>query len=480
MAIKPPDILNRIPSVAELLEKPPVRALAERWNRSVVAGGVRSFLEEVRTDLQRRAAELPSIRELAERAAGYIVSRQHHSLGAAINATGRLWGSPWISAPLPEAALEHCVALGRQFAIEPSAADGAMSGTVDSVLCRLTGAQAATCVHSYAGAVWLALAALAQGREVLVARAEVGDVGDADSLPRLASSAGAVLHEVGTTNRSAASDYETAVSPRAAAILKFNSDSYRVVGETTVAELDALVALARDRELLTIAALGGAPLIDPPSGVTWPRSSAQAAIADGVDLALLRGDGLTGGPSCGILLGNREVIERVMQQPLFAALRLDSLRSAALLATAECYDNSPPHGDVVPAWQCVTVSVENLRNRAERMAAQLSHAIGIASAVAVETQSQLSPALPNNWPSYGVALTAQDSDIHALDRRLRRTPVPIIGRLENNQIVLDLRTVLPRQDKVLVDGLLGTPIATSDDPGAMPGASVRTDAGGTS
>src|SRR5882757_6841680 len=104
MAIKPPELLNRIPSVAELLDKPPIRALAERWNRSVVAGGVRSFLDELRSDLQRRAAEvaLPSIRDLAERAARYVVSRQHHSLGVAINATGRLWDSPWTSLPMPE------------------------------------------------------------------------------------------------------------------------------------------------------------------------------------------------------------------------------------------------------------------------------------------------------------------------------------------------------------------------------------------
>src|SRR4051794_36564368 len=115
MNIKPPDILNRLPSVSELLEKPPIRALAERWNRSVVAGNVRSFLEELRSDFERRTAALPSIRELAERAARYVVSRQHQTLGIAINATGELYGRAWSSAPLAETALEHMIALGREY-----------------------------------------------------------------------------------------------------------------------------------------------------------------------------------------------------------------------------------------------------------------------------------------------------------------------------------------------------------------------------
>lgn len=455
MAIKPPDLLNRIPSVSELLEKPPIRALADRWNRSVVAGGVRSFLEELRSDLQRRAENLPSIRELAERAARYVVSRQHHSLGLAINATGRLWGSPWTSAPLAEIALEHAIALGREYATEPISADG-KSPEIELQLCRLTGAQAAIVVHSYAGAIWLALAALAADREVLVARAEVGDVDGADSLPKLAAAAKADLKEVGATNRSAAADYEAAITPRAAAILKVSPDSYRIVGDTDSAALDELVAIVRDRELLSIDALGAAPLIDPPATIAWPLRSARASIVAGVDLVLVRGDGLVGGPSCGILLGNRDVVRRVVEQPLFSAWRLDPLRTSALVATVECYDSPSLGADSLPVWQCLTASVENLRNRAERMAPQLAHAQGIASAVAIETRSPLSAALSDEgWPSYGVALSAADGDIDALDKRFRTGRFPIFGRVEHDRLVLDLRTVLPRHDKTLVDTLLG-------------------------
>jgi L-seryl-tRNA(Ser) seleniumtransferase len=455
MAIKPPDLLNRLPSVSELLDKPPIRALADRWNRSAVAAGVRSFLDELRSDLQRRAAEMPSIRELAERAARYVASREHHSLGVAINATGRFWGPPWMSAPLAEAALERCVVFGREYAVSPPATTGT-TAELEALVCRLTGAQAVAIVHSYSGAVLLALSALAAEREVLVARAEVGDVSGDDSLLKLAELARAVLKEVGATNRSAAADYEAAASPRAAAILILSTDSYRVAGDTCAAALEELVAIARDREMLLVDASGSAPLVNPPSSINWPRRSAQTSVAAGADLTIIRGDGLVYGPSCGILLGTKEVIGRIVQHPLFSAWQLDPLRAAALLATVTCYDGPSLGVDTLPLWQCLNTSVENLRNRAERMAAQLTHADGVASVTAMETRSPLSAALAGSgWPSYAVVLAAANGDIASLDNHLKAARFPIVGRVEGDRIVLDLRTVIPRQDKLVVDSLLG-------------------------
>ena len=459
MAIKPAELLNQLPTVSELLEKPPIRALADRWNRSVVAGGVRSFLDEMRSELRRRAGDMPvpSIRELAERAARYIVSQQHMSLGTAINATGQIRGPHWSSRPLADAALERIVAVGREFVLETSPSTDARSIDAEPLLCRLSGAAAAVAVHSYAGALWLALSTLAAEREVLVARGEVGDVELAEPLTKLAAAANATLREVGTINRASAADFEAIASPRAAALLRITPDAYRVVGETTMAELEELVAFCRASELALIDALGIAPLFDPPEAIRWPLRSVGASLAAGVDVAVVRGDGLVGGPACGILLGGREVIRRISQHPLFAAWRLDGLRAAALVATLECYDNPPTGQDVLPMWQFLATSVENLRNRAERMAPQLAHAEGVASAVAIETRSPLFSVLVDGCPSYGVALAAADGDIHSLDRRLRTAPLPVLGRVEGDRLILDLRTVLARQDQTLVDSLLGTP-----------------------
>ncbi len=310
--------------------------------------------------------------------------------------------------------------------------------------------------HSYSGAIWLALAALAANREVVVARAEVGDVDGVDSLHKLATAANVALKEVGATNRTSIADYEAVLSPQTAAILKLSNDSYRVVGEIVATQLDDIVPLARDRELTPIDSLGMAPLIDLPAQINWPRRSAQASIAAGADLVILRGDALVGGPACGLLLGRSDLIRRVKEHPLFSACQIEPLRAAALTATLACYENQPPGAEAIPVWQCLRISVDNLRNRADRMAAQLSHVEGLSSAAAVETQSPVSAALAQEWPSYGVAITPADGNLPALNDRLLASRIPIRGRVEADRIILDLRTVLPRQDKTIVDSLLGS------------------------
>jgi L-seryl-tRNA(Ser) seleniumtransferase len=465
MATKPLDFLNRIPSVSELLEKQPVRALTNRWNRSVVAAGVRSFLDELRTDLRRRAAQVPTIRELAERAAQYVVSQQQSTPKTCINATGRLVGGAWAGVPLSDLALERAVITGRDFVLASHAADGAAANAskeIESLLSRVTGAQSAVAVHSYAGAIWLTLASLAANREVLVSRAEVGEVHAGGSLPKLALASGAIVRDVGTTDRTTAADYEAAASPRASVLLKLSSDEYRIVGETSSTELEELVALARDRELVLVSAVGAAPLVDPPPPFEWPRRSVRTTLSAGVDLVVARGDGLMGGPSCGLLIGRPDIVERITSHPLFAAWQLDPLRGAALVGTLQSYERAWQDQDMLPIWQLLTTPVENLQNRAERIAPQLAQAADVATATPLQTRSPLIAALAGEggWSSYGVALTATDGNIGALQSRLNRADQPVLGRIENDKLVLDLRTVFPRQDTSLVEAVSGGSVPT--------------------
>lgn len=457
MPTKTSDLLGNLPSVTDLLEKPPIRALADRLNRSMVAAGVRSFLDELRTDLQRRAADaqLPSIRELAERAARHVVALQQRAERPVINATGRILGPPWVGTPLAEPALERMFGLGRDFVVGPPPQVGptlTTSGDVASLLCRITQAQAATAIHSYAGAIWLTLAAVAAKQEVLVARAEVGDVDGGRSLGELAASAEANLAEVGSTNRTSASDYEAAVSPRSAALLRLRSDSYRIAGESQTAELDELVGLARDRELTLIDAIGGAPLLDLPA-LGGERLSVRASLAAGVDLVIARGDGLIGGPPCAIIVGNRELVARINDHPLSAAWQLDPLRAAALAATLEAHTATNQNESTLPVLTLLAAPLENLRDRAERLAPQLAQAPGIASAEPIATHSPLSIAgnLDRVLPSYGIAIRPTGGDVRDLEKRLLAAPQPIFGRVENDRLILDLRSVLPRQDQLLVD-----------------------------
>jgi L-seryl-tRNA(Ser) seleniumtransferase len=467
MAIKPPEILNRLPSVSELLEKPPVRNLVERWNRSVVAGNVRSYLEELKNDVRRRAAELPSLRELAERAASYVVSRQQRSLGAAINATGQIWGPQWTSQPLGDTALEHSVAVGREF-IWPAEEHESAISDLEAKICRLTGAQAAVAVHSYSGATWLALAALASNREVLVDRSDNGSFNSGEPISKLAAVANVWLRDVGRAEQAATTNFENAASQNTAAILTLGPDANYPAGQTESAQLEGLVALSRDREIPLIGALGPAPIIDPPTAIPWPGRSVRATIAAGADLVIVRGDGLIGGPACAILVGNSSAVSRIASSPMFRAWRLDALRSAALAATLECYEDAERRVESLPIWQLLTAPIENLRNRAERIAPQLAQAAGIAAAVAVETRSPIFPTAFDGTPSYGVALTTSEGAIGNLDKRLRGLPMPIIGRVEDDRLILDLRTVLPRQDRILVETIVGA--TPSDEHSAQPEA----------
>jgi L-seryl-tRNA(Ser) seleniumtransferase len=464
MAIKPPDLLNRLPSVAELLEKPPIRALVERWNRSTVAGSVRTFLDEMRTDFERRTAAIPSIRELAERAARYVVSRQHHSLGIAINATGQIDGPPWSSTPLAETALERMIALGREYTTEPTDATLRSTEELQRALCRLAGAEAAAVVHSYSGAIWLALVALAADREVIVARAHVGD----DLLRKLAAAANVTLKEVGDTVRTTSDDFAAAVSARSAAFLRHDSGGRGLTSETNGVEFESLVHLARERDLPLINALGAAPIIDPPASLSSLGRSAAASLATGAKLVILRGDALVGGPACGILLGRRDLIQRIVAHPLFLSCEIDPLRAAAIGATLSCYEAPQLAISPLPVWQCLNTSIENLRNRAERLAAQLAQMEGVESATATETRSAILAARAGEgWPSYGVSLMPKDANVAALEHRLQTARIPIRGRVEGDRIILDLRTVLARQDKLIVDALLG---AGATEPASVSGS----------
>ncbi len=219
MATKASDLLARLPSANELLEKPPIRALADRWNRSVVAAGVRSFLDELRSDLERRAADvhLPSLAELAERAARHVASLQLPAFRPAINATGRFFSPDFSGAPLADEALEQIVSLGRNYACGGTlnSQDGAARAA-----CQLTGAEAATFVSSYCGAVWLTLAALAAERRIVIARRDVGELEPGSSLVSIAQAVRASLREVGAVNRVTPADYEAAITRRTAAIIR--------------------------------------------------------------------------------------------------------------------------------------------------------------------------------------------------------------------------------------------------------------------
>lgn len=455
MVTKPSDLFPRLPSVNELLEKPPVRALVDRWNRSTVAAGVRSFLEELRSDVERRAADfqMPSLRDIAERAARHVAAQQQSAVRPAVNATGRFFGAAWNSAPLADVALERMICVARGYVLDASPL-GAAAATK---LCQLTGAEAAIVVSSYSGAVSLALSALAADREVLVARGELGGLADGGSLSAIAQASGVLLREIGAVNRSTACEYEASVTDRTAAILRHTPEAFRIEGDAEFADDDAMVGLARDRELPLVELLGSAPLVGGLPALAHAPCSVADRIAAGAQLVVFRGDGLLGGPTCGVVLGNRRLIDRLESHPLFAAWRADSISLAALEATLALYDDPERLALTLPVFQLLSTSLENLRQRAERMAPQLAQAADVECANACESESSLGFAsLPNDkLPSCAVSLVPNGGNVALLEKRLRQSPVPIVARRYEDRLLVDLRTVLPRQDQTIVDMVVG-------------------------
>jgi L-seryl-tRNA(Ser) seleniumtransferase len=472
MATKPTKTPGRIPTVAELMENPSIRALADRWNRSAVVSGVRTFLDDLQSSLAK--GDKPpwtSIRELTERAARFVVFKDQISRRAVINATGQFWGEPWAGRPQSDAALERAFAVGREFVANPEGSDSAFAEhDVETLLCHSTGASAAVAVHSYVGGIWLALSSLAAGREVIVARGQVGTIGPSCSLTALVDSAGATLREVGSTNQTTAADYEAAITPQTSAILRLRADDFCVIGDTESSELDELVALTRDRELTLIDALGSAPLVDLTPQIALAERSVRSSLAQGVQLTIARGDGLAGGPACGILAGDAETIGRIIQHPLFASSQLDPPRAFALAETLR-YDSARPEREPSsPLWELISTPIENLRNRAERLAPQLAHSEGIRSAEAVAMLSHCdnTHAPDRALPSFGIALTPVHGDPSSLAQRLATASWPVIGRIEAERVLLDLRTVLPRHDPLIVRALVGESTDGPHDASSQP------------
>jgi L-seryl-tRNA(Ser) seleniumtransferase len=465
-----------IPTVSELLESPPIRALADRWSKTAVATGLRTFLEELRSDLTRsgNGGSWPSPRELAERAARHIMAMQDTSQRPAINATGQIWGPKWVGCPQSDKALEQAFAAGREFVLGPdiltTPANSHFAGDVETLVCRVTGAEAATAIHSYASALWLAVRALATGREILVARGEVGEVAPGCPLNLLIASAGATLCEVGVVNRTTIADFERELTSKSAAVLSVFCDSYRVVGSTSNTTREERVALARDRGLVAMEAVGVLPLVDTEarsdSLVGGQHDCARQRLIDGVQLIIVRSDGYLGGPPSGIIAGERRLVEQITRHPMYSALELDPQRRVALSATLKNALGAAPAEMESPISELLSTPSENLRHRADRLATQLSQTAGIAVAETVSLRSQIREVSDDaaTLSSFGVSLQPADGDAVKLAKRLADGPLPIVARVEDGRVIIDLRTVFPRHDGAIVAALLGHRGAASPSP----------------
>ena len=453
--------LRSIPPVNDLLERPPLRQLMNRVSHNVVVSGVRDFLDNLREEAQQAASEvqIPSATELAERIADWIVNDERPPLRPVINATGILLHTGLGRAPWPQDALAAANSVaGGYCSLEVDLATGSRSQrvvAVEKLLRQLTGAEAACVVNNNAAATLLTLTALADEREVIVSRGQLVEIGGSYRLPDVMSASGARLREVGTTNKTRIGDYEAAIGEETAALMRVHTSNYRIVGFSAEVDIADLVKLGNQHRLPVIDDIGSGALVDFGTFGIRDEPLVAESIKSGADVILFSGDKLLGGPQCGIIVGKRPLIETINRHPMMRAMRLDKVILAGLAATLRLYRDPATAQQQIPLLARMNTPLENLQNRAERLAPQLAATEAVAAAEAVADQTYLGGgSVPSQEiPTWCVAIQPAHQRVDELAAGLRMGSPAVFGRIQQDQLLLDLRTVLPSQDAELVAAL---------------------------
>jgi L-seryl-tRNA(Ser) seleniumtransferase len=443
-----------LPSVHEVLLEPAIAASLSRCDRATVVAAVRSEIERLRTGFRQGTG--PNGEATASAIAGRVelalLQARQPKLTPVINATGILLHTNLGRAPLAEAAAQAAYQAARGYLnLELSLETGKRSSRQESIrewLCLLTGAEAATAVNNNAAATILSLHALAAGKEVILSRGQMIEIGGSFRIPEILAASGAILREVGTTNITRLEDYERAIGPATAAILRIHPSNYRIRGFTSSVSLEELVALGRRHNLPVIDDVGSGALVDLSSFGLLEEPIVGQSIANGADLVLASGDKLLGGPQAGIVVGRQDLIKKMEVDPLMRAFRLDKMSLAALEATLRLYLSGENPLDAVPVLQMLTAKLPDLESRALALAGRLRALSGLA---AVETEPSTAyaggGAFPDQaLPSWQVRLMPMGQSDEAFARRLRLGTPAMLSRIQDGWVCLDLRTVFSHQE----------------------------------
>ncbi len=444
--------LRRLPSVDTLLRDERLRTVEARSGHELAVDAARAVLDEARQAV-RDGAEAPSqemlVGAVAERIEGWLSP----SLRSVINATGVILQTNLGRAPLSTAAVTAMRQAAGYSNLEYDLEAGARCSRyhhTEGVLQRLTGAEGALLTNNNAGGILLALTALAQGREVVVSRGQLVEIGGGFRVPDVLAQSGARLVEVGTTNRTYARDFAAACGPETAMLLYVHPSNFRVVGFVSEPEIGELAQVAREKGLLLVVDLGSGALLDTEPFGLGHEPMVQECLTAGADLVTFSGDKLLGGPQAGIIVGRAELIARLRRHPLTRALRVDKVTIAGLGATLSAY-LAGRAAEEIPVWQMIAAKPEVIVPRARRLARRLRRLD--AEVEVVRGRSTVGGgSLPGETlPTYLVAVHTDSAD--ALARRLRLGQPAVVGRIEGERLLLDLRTVLPGQERGLVEAL---------------------------
>ena len=458
------DLLRNIPSVDQVLSQESSVVLLERYRREHVVELVRQALAALRREL-REGTEVPKREELLERVVEALAAAVERDSAAhlrrVINATGIILHTGLGRAPLPPAALEEVQRVAENYCnLEydlERGRRGSRLGHVEGLICAATGAEAAAVVNNNAAAVLLMLNSLAQGREVIVSRGQLVEIGGSFRMPDIIAASGARICEVGTTNRTHLRDYAEVIGAATAAILVVHPSNYKVQGFTAEVGLKELVELGKKAEIPLIYDLGGGVLMDLEALGLPPEPVVANSLATGVDLVSFSGDKVLGGPQAGIIAGCRCYLERIVNNPLMRALRCDKMILAALEATLRLYRLAP---------EAFTKAHPTLRMMGEEVDLLEERALGLLELLPRVVVDELRPVVEASWAQAGsgalplaelesraMALQPRSCSVEELARQLRLGLMPVVGRIFRERLLLDVRTVRDDEVRLLVAAL---------------------------
>ena len=450
------DLLRNIPSVTELLESDEIQVVLESTQSEFVVAAARQALDRLRNAILAHDEHEVDVQKLTLDICKQVKSLTRSPLQSCINATGIILHTGLGRAPLAQQAVDAMAEAGQGYSsVELNLETGKRSKRVDAVekkLLQLFGGEASAVVNNNAGATMLALAALSSGKEAVVSRGELVEIGGSFRMPDVMEMSQAVLREVGTTNKTRATDYEAAIDEQTAVLMKVHCSNYEIQGFSQSTSVEELVEIAeRHKHVVVVDDIGSGALYDYSQFGIQDEPLPSQSLQAGADVVLFSGDKLLGGPQCGILIGKREALEKISTHPMMRALRLDKTILAALSATLDLY-LAPNPTQSVPILQLISTPLEELQTRAQSLAESISE-ISDFTATAMEDVTYLGGgSVPTQEiETWSVSIKhAQRSD-DELSLQLRTSLTPVLGRIRQNEFKLDLRSVFPHQDQLILE-----------------------------
>lgn len=449
--------LRKLPSIEKILEREEIQAEVDKYSRVLVTQAVQEVIATIRKQLLQGAA-CPSGDEIIEKIKQYLAQEGLVLLQPVINGTGVILHTNLGRAPLSQEALASLVTSSQNYCnLEYDlflGERGIRAKGVEKLLCILTGAESALVVNNNAGAVFLILTALAKGREVIISRGELVQIGGGFRIPEILEQSGAYLREVGTTNQTYLEDYEAAINENTGLLLKVHQSNFRMSGFTHLASISELKALGKRHNLPVVEDLGSGALLPTEQFGLEHEPMAQEAIAEGIDVVCFSGDKLLGGAQAGVILGKRQYLDKIRKHPLLRALRIDKMTTIALEVTLLHYLKKEAI-EKVPVWQMISYTIQEIASRAEEISKRLTD-LGVVSSTYDGFSTVGGGSLPDQTLPTKLIAIEPPYAVEDFAKRLRLSSPPLLGRIEDNRFVIDPRTITPSLDETVIKVIQNT------------------------